>query len=103
MQCGLHLPPRLIIRRFELSDKTDSRSNFEQAMRGSVRSASGLVLVDDWGVDQFVYRYNSELSAKGKLDLIAALASLAASNMLHEVAISQRDSDSPHVLLRDRA
>jgi len=36
------LPPRLIIRRFELSDKTDSKTNFEQAIRGSVRRGSGL-------------------------------------------------------------
>jgi hypothetical protein len=42
----LHSPSRLIIRRFELSDKTDSKTNFEQAIRGSVRRASGLVLAD---------------------------------------------------------
>jgi hypothetical protein len=32
---------------FELSDKTDSKTNFEQAIRGSVRRASGLVLVNN--------------------------------------------------------
>jgi len=42
---GLHSPWRLIIRRFELSDKTYSRTNFEPATRVAVRRASGLVLV----------------------------------------------------------
>ena len=42
---SLHLPWRLIIRRFELSDKTYSRTNFEPATRVAVRRASGLVLV----------------------------------------------------------
>jgi hypothetical protein len=41
---GLHLPWRLIIRRFELSDKTYSKTNFEPAIRGSVRRVSGLVV-----------------------------------------------------------
>ncbi len=46
MPRGLHLPWRLIIRRFELSDKTYSKTSFEPAIRGSVRRASGLVLAD---------------------------------------------------------
>ena len=50
MSRGLHLPWRLIIRRFELSDKTYSKTNFEPAIRGSVRRASGLVLVGYSGV-----------------------------------------------------
>jgi hypothetical protein len=50
-------PSRLIIRCFELSDKTDSKTNFEQAIRGSVRRASGLVLADD--------THTSDLAAKG--------------------------------------
>jgi hypothetical protein len=49
---GLHLPCRLIIRRFELSDKTYSKTNFEPAIRGSVRRASGLVLADHLGVNE---------------------------------------------------
>jgi hypothetical protein len=40
---GLHLPWRLIIRRFELSDKTFSKTNFEPAIPGRVRRASGLL------------------------------------------------------------
>jgi hypothetical protein len=43
---GLRSPWRLIIRRFELSGKTYSKTNFEPAIRGSVRRASGLVLAD---------------------------------------------------------
>jgi hypothetical protein len=50
---GLHLPWRLIIRRFELSDKTYSKTNFEQVIRGSVRRASGLVLARDSGTIEF--------------------------------------------------
>jgi hypothetical protein len=41
---GLHLPWRLIIRRFELSDKTYSKTNFQPATTRSVRRASALVL-----------------------------------------------------------
>ncbi len=43
---GPRLLWRLIIRRFELSDKTYSKTNFKPAIRGSVRRASGLVLAD---------------------------------------------------------
>ncbi len=43
---SLYLPWQLIIRCFELSDKTYSKTNFEPATRGSVRRASGLVLAD---------------------------------------------------------
>jgi hypothetical protein len=46
VRLGLHLASRLIIRRLELSDKTYSKTNFEPAIRGSVRRASGLVLAD---------------------------------------------------------
>jgi hypothetical protein len=52
---GLHSPWRLIIRRFELSDKTDSKTNFEQAIRGSVRRASGLVLAEYTEIENSPY------------------------------------------------
>jgi hypothetical protein len=44
---GLGSPWWLIIRRFELSGKTYSKTNFEPAIRGSVRRASGLALARD--------------------------------------------------------
>jgi integrase len=60
---GLHLPWRLIIRRFELSDKTYSKTNFEPAIRGSARRASGLVLV---GKTEVIQKRASGLSRRLK-------------------------------------
>src|SRR5207245_8865850 len=70
---SLHLPWQLIIRRFELSDKSYSKTNFEPATRGSVRRASGLVLA----------RHTGKRSAVTKLiaPVVAAGASLACQPM----------------------